>query len=484
MAACGESFTVAVTEDGELLAFGFGYHGQLGLGAALHQQQPARAGGPELFANQRIRLAAAGSWHLAVVAEDGAVYTCGRGDCGQLGLGDGQPRRRLTRVPQALFAGSRVVMVSCGGVHTMAVTAVGHAGTCGYNKYGQLGVGDTANRLGFTRVDAGQLGGARIVMAECGVYHSLVVSAEGGVWIFGAGRFGRLGHNDEQDRLVPTLLAAEVFKGSKIVTVAAGGFHTMAVGVNGALWAWGQGFSGQLGLGDTNDRLVPTLVGAEEVFGGSQVRTISCGGVHTLAVKEAGELWAWGQGAQGRLGLNDGQDRLVPTRVDPQHFAHAPISAVAAGFDHSAAVTAGGALYTWGQGEAQPTGSQVPGGLGHVDLANRLVPTLVPRQLLGGARVGRCHGLLEELALAFAMGTHERLGAGSAAAGGVGGRRRSRRAQGKAPAAMREEEGCLYLMMPADLVKRVVEACGWRAEGELGEGVVRLMGGRRTRVEV
>ena len=115
----------------------------------------------------------------------------------------------------------------------------------------------------------------------------------------------------------------------------------------------------------------------------------------------------------------------------------------------------------------------MPGGLGHVDLANRLVPTLVPRQLLGGARVGRCHGLLEELALAFAMGTHERLGAGSAAAGGVGGRR----AQGKAPAAMREEEGCLYLMMPADLVKRVVEACGWRAEGELGEGVVRLMGG-------
>ena len=46
-----------------------------------------------------------------------------------------------------------------------------------------------------------------------------------------------------------------------------------------------------------------------------------------------------------------------------------------------------------------------------------------------------------------------------------------------------EEEGCPYLMMPADLVKRVVEAGGWRAEGELGEGVVRLMGGRKTRVD-
>ena len=92
MAACGVHFTVAVTEDGELFACGQGDHGQLGLGAALHQQQPARAGGPELFANQRIRLAAACCCHLAVVAEDGAVYTCGTGLNGRLKFGDGQPR--------------------------------------------------------------------------------------------------------------------------------------------------------------------------------------------------------------------------------------------------------------------------------------------------------------------------------------------------------------------------------------------------------
>ena len=48
-----------------------------------------------------------------MVAEDGAVYTCGAGLDGLLGLGDEQPRRRLTRVPQAVFAGSRVVMVTC-----------------------------------------------------------------------------------------------------------------------------------------------------------------------------------------------------------------------------------------------------------------------------------------------------------------------------------------------------------------------------------
>mgnify|MGYP006188152201 CR=1 FL=1 len=71
--------------------------------------------------------------------------------------------------------------------------------------------------------------------------HSLGVTEAGVVWTWGLGGHGRLGLNDEQSRLVPTLLAAEVFKGSKIVTVAAGGSHTMAVGVDGALWVWGWG---------------------------------------------------------------------------------------------------------------------------------------------------------------------------------------------------------------------------------------------------
>jgi alpha-tubulin suppressor-like RCC1 family protein len=78
------------------------------------------------------------------------------------------------------------------------------------------------------------------------------------------------------------------------------------VGESGALWAWGFGSFGQLGLGDINDRRVPTLVGAAEVFGGSKVRMAACGCEHTLVVTEAGELWACGRGAQGRLGLNDG----------------------------------------------------------------------------------------------------------------------------------------------------------------------------------
>jgi hypothetical protein len=276
-----------------------------------------------------------------------------------------------------------------------------------------------------------------------------------------------------------TLLAAEVFEGSKIVTVSAGDYHTMAVGVNGSLWAWGLGSYGQLGLGDTNKRLVPTLVGAEEMFGGSKVRTVACGDAHTLAVTEAGELWAWGLGVQGRLGLNDEQRRLMLTRVDPQHFAHAPICAVAAGESHSAAVTAGGALYyTWGKGEAgNSPGSQVPGGLGRpckkaradagaAAAAGRGAHVAVPRAARG-ARAGLRHGDARAAGRELRGGRSSR-GKEAVAAGAGQGTGDGARGGG---------------MTVPDDAGGSGEAGGGGgrvdsgAEGELGEGVVRLMGG-------
>ena len=101
--------------------------------------------------------------------------------------------------------------------------------------------------------------------------------------------------------------------------------------------------------------------------------------------------------------------------------------------------------------------------------------------LLGGARIGRWHGLAEEHALAFAMGTHARLGAGGSAGAGGGGRRRSRRVLNKSPAEGREGRGCVYLTLQGELVKMVVEACQGKGPWEVGEGVAWLTGwGRRS----
>ena len=276
------------------------------------------------------------------------------------------------RLDLPVFGGARVVLVACGGEHTLVVTGGGRVYSCGDNFNGQLGHGTTTSSQVFTLVDAAHFEGASIVMAACGSDHSVAATAEGDVFTWGAGHAGCLGHNDEQRRLAPEKLGRWQFGGGKVVLVAAGEGHTVALTEDGVLWVWGYGNSGQLGLGDTNNRLVPTRLGAGEVFGGSLVRMAACGFVHTLVVTVAGSVWAWGAGYGGQLGLNDEQSRLTPMLVGPEHFAGASVATVAGGAEHSAAVTEGGALYTWGQGEAAYVGTQVPGGLGHAGGAHLL----------------------------------------------------------------------------------------------------------------
>ena len=160
-----------------------------------------------------------------------------------------------------------------------------------------------------------------------------------------------------------------------------------------------------------------------------------------------------------RLGQNDENDRQVFTRIAAQHFGLAKIVSASAGDSHSSAVTEDGALYTWGKGL----------GLGHGDRENKRVPTRVAAHLLHGTRVGRCHSLPPQLALAFAMGTHPRLGSADETA-----------------VAGADTTNCAYASMPGELVQRVVEACVSWPEGRAGEleGVVRLLGGGMMTVRV
>jgi hypothetical protein len=85
------------------------------------------------------------------------------------------------------------------------------------------------------------------------------------------------------------------------------------------------GAYGVLGLDDTARRLVPAWVGADEAFGQSKVLTIACGFCHSMAVTEEGGLWSWGRGYAGRLGHNDQGDRMVPTRVATERFGGAKV---------------------------------------------------------------------------------------------------------------------------------------------------------------
>ena len=88
----------------------------------------------------------------------------------------------------------------------------------------------------------------------------------------------------------------------------------------------------------------------------------------SLALSAHGDLWSWGCGGQGELGHGDTQDQLLPKKVEA--FADQRVVAVSAGLGHSLAITADGAVLTWGEGET--------GCLGHgEDRSNQLLPKKV-----------------------------------------------------------------------------------------------------------
>jgi alpha-tubulin suppressor-like RCC1 family protein len=118
---------------------------------------------------------------------------------------------------------------------------------------------------------------------------------------------------------------------------------------------------GQLGLGDIKERLTPT-----RVPGLTGVKAIAAGGDHSLALTESGEVYAWGGNSYGQLGLGDGKDRLTPTKVP----GLTGVKAIAAGGDHSLALTEAGEVYAWGGNSY--------GQLGLGDIKERLTPTRVP----------------------------------------------------------------------------------------------------------
>ena len=246
----------------------------------------------------------------------------------------------------------------------------------------------------------------------------------------------------------------------------------MVVTTDGALWGWGWNEYGQLGLGNYADTREPARVGRNGSFGQCKVVMASCGSCHTMAVSEEGDVWSWGYGEGGLLGHNDHRNRPVPERVCRRWFHGARIVTAACGIDHSAAVTWEGEVYTWGRGTPYP-GSQEPTGLGHENADDVLVPTLVRAHTAYSAC---CNPLPQLHALAFAMGTHSRLGAGDARPGRVEGKNMLQ--EGEEGEGQGRASFVLALAGEPGLVQMVVEACaGWpndTAEGS--EGVVRLVG--------
>ena len=349
--AAGRDHSLALTKSGEVYAWGLNESGQLGLGDKEDRFTPTKVPGLP-----RVKAIAAGLEHSLALTESGEVYAWGRNEYGELGLGDTEKRLTPTKVPGL----GRVTAIAAGEHHSLALTEAGEVYAWGRNEYGQLGVGMGDYKIGLALVPTKVLE-ERVTAIAAGEHHSLALTEAGEVYAWGWNEYGQLGvGTGDYEEIEVAVRPMKVPGLGRVTAIAAGWFHSLALTEAGEVYAWGWNELGQLGLGDTENRLTPTKV--PEL---GRVTAIAAGGAHCLALTEAGEVYVWGVIGRG-VRSRDSEQWLTPTKVPglPR------VKAIAAGGAHCLALTEAGEVYTWGDnGNGQ---------LGLRDTKNRLTPTKVP----------------------------------------------------------------------------------------------------------
>lgn len=367
--AAGHYHSLAVTAEGQVWAWGRNVEGQLGRGPNSPRDtwsQPAKVVG---FSHVNARAAFASGVVSAAIGDDGSLWVWGRSKRGQLGLGKDVIEAIKPSKVEAL-SDHEIVKVSFGWGHALALTKDGKLFGWGYCKDGRLGQmgqalctpsDNLADADGSLENSAPKLEMAERLVAQriaeeenmpivwepqiveelscvgvsdiaCGLDHSLILSCNGTLLTCGENTYGQLGRKAEgSDMLLP------VDMDFRPLSLSAGLGHSLALcrihpkdageeATRVVSWGWNRSFQ----LGRQGPDEIPAVV---EGLEGESVVSVSGGRVHSIALTSSGELWAWGSGRNGRLGLGSSMDEPEPALVES--LEGLKVLQAVSGFDHN-----------------------------------------------------------------------------------------------------------------------------------------------------
>uniref|UniRef100_A0A672ZVV9 HECT domain-containing protein n=1 Tax=Sphaeramia orbicularis TaxID=375764 RepID=A0A672ZVV9_9TELE len=288
-----------------MLCWGNASYGQLGLGGIDEEivVEPRKC---EFFHGKQVCDVGCGRRHTSFLLEDGTVYTCGCNDLGQLG------HEKSRKKPEQVVALDAQIIeaVSCGESHTLALNDKGQVFSWGLGSDGQLGLGNFEECVRVPR-NIKTLSDVQIAQVACGYWHSLALSRGGHVFSWGQNRYGQLGLGlNGQSIATPQIIQS--LQGIPFAQLSAGGAHSFALTLSGAVFGWGRNKFGQLGLNDTNDRYFPSLL---KSLRSQRVIYISCGEDHTAALTKLRGVFTFGAGGYGQLGHNSTNHEINPRKV-------------------------------------------------------------------------------------------------------------------------------------------------------------------------
>lgn len=297
----------------------------------------------------------AGAEYSLARMNDGTVWAWGENYDGSLGINTTSSTPTPTHT---VYNGVYFNNVSAldAYYHTLAVRADGTVWAWGSNEDGQLGFTPDYNDH-TTPVQVAGLTNIKAVAA--GEYHSLALGSDGTVWSWGDNSNGQLGNRYYTD--VPTYTPARVVGPdgtgylTDVIAISSGYCTSVALKADGTVWTWGYNYWGDLGIGinDNYDHPVPV-----QVQGLTGIVAISGGYDHYLALKSDGTVWAWGYNGSGELGDNTTQIRYAPVQVlGPGGTGYLTgVTAIAAGWYHSLAIKSDGTVWAWGDNSSYQLG--------------------------------------------------------------------------------------------------------------------------------
>ncbi|XP_049838129.1 LOW QUALITY PROTEIN: probable E3 ubiquitin-protein ligase HERC1 [Schistocerca gregaria] len=324
----GQYCSFIIHTNGTLSACGKGSYGRLGLGDSNNQCTPKRVAIDGIV--RKVSSSKGSDGHSLALTDDGKVYSWGDGDYGKLGHGNSTTQKQPLLITGP-FAAKIVKYIHAGYRHSAAVTEEGELYTWGEGDHGRLGHGDYNGRSVPTLVrDLTGVG-----QVACGSAHTIVLSADGRtVWSFGSAENGKLGHGDTQK--VPRPRIIEALQGMCIRKVAAGSQFSLALTASGQIYTWGFGTCLGCRSGETVTALRPQLV---EDLAQLRVVDVAAGDSHVLALTHDCEVYAWGNNSMGQCGQGHTSSPLSrPGRV--LGLDNVPVHQISAGTSHSVFWTA------------------------------------------------------------------------------------------------------------------------------------------------
>jgi alpha-tubulin suppressor-like RCC1 family protein/predicted small secreted protein len=249
---------------------------------------------------------------------------------------------------------SRYTELGLGKQHSCAKRRGGGGKCWGDDTYGQTGTGGsvaTANEAGLKSLaSATSVENVNAFTLAAGGSHTCVALTDGTMSCWGFNSTGQLGTGSN----TPTSTATPVRNLVDALRVANGASHTCTVRRNGEVACWGNNTSGQLGIGNRSSTTVPAPVPKEDL---GDVRGIACGGSHSCAFTNGGDVYCWGENFNGQLGL-DTQNEVRPRKLPNVSGA----IALATSNDSTCAILSTGGIVCWGKDDKGQLGKGLAGG--------------------------------------------------------------------------------------------------------------------------